>query len=200
MEESYRTEPGKENVPGAGGTYTYRVKGVKPGNADFYMAYARSWEDEVPLEARHYRLFVDSDLKITLIDEGSVDPSLIGKPVDDPDHRQASDSSEQKDDVLEISLDGNPTTGFVWTAEADPEWVVEIDESYESDSNDMALSGVGGTYTYLVTGSEPGEATLTFTYARPWESVEPWRTEQYTILVGDDLSITVLDHQSLPAK
>ena len=191
IEESYQTEPGKENMPGAGGTYTYRVKGLKPGNVHFYLGYTRSWEDERAIDMRSYCLFVDSDLKITVIGEGQVDPEIM--------EQMGIFVGYQRIGELEIELDGNPTTGYVWTVEADPEWAVEIEETYESDSTDEMLSGVGGTYTYYVTGVEPGEVTLTFTYARPWESVQPWQKETYRLLVNDDLTITVLDHESIAA-
>lgn len=201
IEESYQTEPGKENMPGAGGTYTYHVKGVKPGKVEFFMAYARSWEKEVPLEAWHYSLFVDSDLKITVISEGQVDPERLVKMSSISSFLRVGESPEgEKEDGLEIKLSGNPTTGFVWTVEEDAEGIVEIEENYASDSNDETLSGVGGTYTYRITGVTPGEVTLTFTYARPWESVEPWQTEQYTLEVGEDLKIIVIDHKSSTAE
>ena len=199
IEESYQTEPGKENMPGAGGTYTYRVKGLKPGNVDFYMAYARSWENELPLEVRYYRLFVDSDLKITVIEESRVDPKTAWEKDCFQDIRGGSQPAEGED-ALKISLDGNPTTGYVWTEEADPEWAVEIEESYEADSTDEMLDGVGGTYTYYITGAEPGEVTLTFTYARPWESVQPLQKETYGLFVDDDLKITVISHESTTAE
>ena len=107
------------------------------------------------------------------------------------------DLSGGKEDYVEITLDGNPTTGFVWTVEDDPEGRVSITETYQTEPGKEMMSGAGGTYTYRIVGEKPGNVTLTFTYARPWESVQPWQKEIYKLFVDKDLNVTVIDRESV---
>lgn len=84
--------------------------------------------------------------------------------------------------ILEISLEGNPTTGFNWE-------VSEIDESvikqsgeaeYKSESD---LLGAGGTITYTFEAVQPGSSTIKLIYHRPWEKdVAP--EKEYSVTVN----------------
>ena len=63
----YYIEP-EISLPGAGGVYEMRVKGVKPGNAKIKLEYKRGWE-ELPIGTLEYSFYVENDLGVTLIDK-----------------------------------------------------------------------------------------------------------------------------------
>jgi inhibitor of cysteine peptidase len=72
---------------------------------------------------------------------------------------------------MEISLKGNPTTGFEWRMVELKSEVVKADGKgeYVPDKNDPPRVGSGGTYVFKFTAAKPGKATLKFEYLRPWE-------------------------------
>lgn len=61
-----------------------------------------------------------------------------------------------------LSLEENPTTGFMWKADADSE-EVKITSSYESDGDAV---GQGGQRTFIFTAESPGQAAVTLEYRR----------------------------------
>ncbi|HAL63915.1 MAG TPA: hypothetical protein DCO93_05665 [Clostridiales bacterium] len=56
------------NLPGTGGVYELRVKGVRPGNANIRLEYKRDFE-ESPIETLEYSFYVENDLGVTLINK-----------------------------------------------------------------------------------------------------------------------------------
>lgn len=86
-----------------------------------------------------------------------------------------------------LRFDANPSTGYTWVCEVEPEGVVEIQkEWYRARPTLFPVTGSGGTYTYIIVPVADGNATLTFYYMRPWEGPES-ATEilQYQFLVVD---------------
>jgi len=88
--------------------------------------------------------------------------------------------------VLEVTLESNPTTGYAWE-------VTEVDEAVLSQKGEAAFQqapkedeqmvGVGGTETFRF-ASATGETTLTLVYHRPWEKdVEPLETFMVQVVV-----------------
>lgn len=73
---------------------------------------------------------------------------------------------------LEISLPGNPTTGYSWTVEsaAAPQLRMSGEPTYVPESTDTTLVGGGGTYTFSFQGEESGSARLELAYHRTWET------------------------------
>jgi inhibitor of cysteine peptidase len=76
---------------------------------------------------------------------------------------------------MEISLKGNPTTGFEWRMVAFKSEVVKADGKgdYVPDKNDPPRVGSGGTFVFKFIAAKPGKATLKFEYLRPWEKDKP---------------------------
>ncbi len=86
-------------------------------------------------------------------------------------------------DMLELTLEGNPTTGFNWEVEALDEAVLEQegDPVLEPES-DMIGAPSAMTFRFKAVGT--GQTTLTMSYCRPWEEgVEPVRTYRVEITV-----------------
>ena len=78
----------------------------------------------------------------------------------------------QKDPVY-LYFDANPSTGYTWVCEMDPEGIVKIDREYFTQPPaDDPIAGAPGTYTYVIVPVADGETTLTFYYMRTWEGQE----------------------------
>jgi inhibitor of cysteine peptidase len=82
---------------------------------------------------------------------------------------------------LEITLAGNPTTGYSWeAASVDTNILKQVGErKYQRDSN---LIGAGGKFTFSFDAIAPGKTALQLTYRRPWEKNVP-PAKKYEIIV-----------------
>ncbi len=92
-----------------------------------------------------------------------------------------------KGSLVEIRLEGNPTTGYAWArgAETENDLVLKaLDESGYTPSK-PALTGSGGTFVFKYMAANPGVARLVFGYARSWEHVPPLKTWTVTVKVND---------------
>jgi inhibitor of cysteine peptidase len=84
-----------------------------------------------------------------------------------------------------ISLESNPTTGFGWHVPFVDEGVltqvgeVEFTQGEEAEG----LVGAGGIETLTFEAVAKGTTTLTLTYDRSWESVDPEQTFTLTIVI-----------------
>ena len=95
----------------------------------------------------------DADvIKLTLAEDGKTIKAATGKK-------------------MEISLKGNPTTGFEWRMAELKSEVVKTDGKgeYVPDKNNPPRVGSGGTFVFKFIAAKPGKATLKFEYLRPWE-------------------------------
>ena len=88
-------------------------------------------------------------------------------------------------DVVTVSLDSNPTTGYSWQ-------VIEIDNTvliqdgdpeYKQDAGSAGLVGAGGTETFRFKATGSGETSLKLGYRRPWENVPPIENFSVKIVV-----------------
>ena len=88
-------------------------------------------------------------------------------------------------ETLNLTLAGNPTTGFLWELAAiDPEILAADKEpSYAANSS---LTGAGGKFTFRFTPRKTGKTAVRLIYRRPWE-------RNVTPLQGCELTVTVLD-------
>jgi len=84
------------------------------------------------------------------------------------------------DQVLEISLEGNPTTGYTWEIAGDG--VVElVDRSHRPTSD---AEGSPGVTTLVFEPTTAGTGDLVLIYHRSWEEdVEPLETRTITVTV-----------------
>ena len=80
-----------------------------------------------------------------------------------------------------VTLKGNPTTGYSWHYTIDDDSIIKLDS--ESSVPDSGLMGAGSTFTWNFKALKPGETKITFHYYRPWESLPPQQTEEFTIKV-----------------
>lgn len=73
---------------------------------------------------------------------------------------------------LEVTLEGNPTTGYVWVVEQVDASILSVQGDYQFKS-DSTLIGSGGRLIYTFRAAERGETRLTLVYRRPWEQRSP---------------------------
>lgn len=78
----------------------------------------------------------------------------------------------KRGDRLEVSLAGNPTTGYQWEAAADSSaWLKQVGQpEFKADSS---LLGAGGVVTLRFEATQAGEAALKLIYHRSFEKDTP---------------------------
>ncbi len=94
--------------------------------------------------------------------------------------------------ITNISIEGNPTTGYQWSAVVENPNVaslVSVEYIVDDYEGDTMPAGLGGTYFFCFRAVGEGETTVNFSYARSWED-EAIETEQLRLIVDKDLSIT----------
>ncbi len=122
-----------------------------------------------------------------------------------------------------ILLDSNLTTGFSWMADFDNEFIKLNSQEFvsadagtttdtEATSTDETATtteqGTGGEMIvdqgdqekFEFTALKAGNTDITFTYSKPWESVQPLETIIYQIIITDDSDNTDDTESSEPPE
>ncbi|HJJ28211.1 MAG TPA: protease inhibitor I42 family protein [Methanocorpusculum sp.] len=71
-----------------------------------------------------------------------------------------------------VSVNGNPTTGYVWAAsqkEGDNAGLNISEPVYKQNDAEEGMAGVPGVYTWTITADTPGAYYFTAFYQRSWE-------------------------------
>lgn len=97
-----------------------------------------------------------------------------------------------------VILSANPTTGYTWAVEIADDTVVSVtDDGIAPDSEE--LTGAGGMQRFELVGKAQGYTTVTFVYARSWETEEePVYKLVYDLSVDADLKVTVAATTFIP--
>lgn len=76
---------------------------------------------------------------------------------------------------VEITLKGNPTTGYVWSvAGLSSNTVEQVGEiEYRRDAAGKGMVGVGGVFVATFKAVKPGKTMVRMEYRRPWEKDVP---------------------------
>lgn len=70
---------------------------------------------------------------------------------------------------ITIELQSNPSTGYSWNwSQEGTGSLALVEDTFERSSS--PLVGAPGKQVFVFSGDDPGSVTLTFTYARPWET------------------------------
>ena len=77
--------------------------------------------------------------------------------------------------VVEVSLKGNPTTGYSWQlAKLEGDAVEQVGKiEFQSRPHPPGMVGVGGAFGATFKAAKPGKSIVTLHYARPWEKGKP---------------------------
>jgi len=97
-----------------------------------------------------------------------------------------------------VTFDANPSTGYTWVCDMEPEGVVAVKKEYYVPAPvPPGTVGSGGTYTFVLVPAADGETELTFLYLRTWEEPPvPVQTARYTATVENG----VLHLEEAPAE
>jgi inhibitor of cysteine peptidase len=117
-------------------------------------------------------------------------PILSGKMANVSLDATADGSTQQlnKGEVLSITLESNPSTGYGWFATiSSPTVLVQMGEPQylePTSSSGSPLPGATGTQTFNFQATETGSTTLTLDYKRGWETnVTPEKSITITVEV-----------------
>ena len=72
-------------------------------------------------------------------------------------------------DEWSVSLNENPSTGFLWTMTVKGNETAEITEYYTEGENDESIVGKPGIRTWKIKAIKTGMLELHFIYSRPWD-------------------------------
>ena len=103
-----------------------------------------------------------------------------------------------KGQCLTLTVKSNPTTGYLWLAEQDPE-LFDIREYYVAEAHEAPISGAGGWQTFILTPKLPGTAELRLTYQRAWEPREDDPQFACSFRISEDLAIEMTENGSAEA-
>lgn len=100
--------------------------------------------------------------------------------------------SEVEGDKLTITLEENPTTGYVWALKIGTENVVALEsDEYIPTQTSTNMVGAGGNHVWIFKGVSAGETVLTFKYYRPWEKEDTAiETRVFTVIVSEEGEIS----------
>jgi inhibitor of cysteine peptidase len=70
---------------------------------------------------------------------------------------------------VEVTLPENPTTGFQWALEPNPDQILKLEGSTYVPPAPQTKPGGGGTQIFSFSGQTPGTATLQFKLWREWQ-------------------------------
>ncbi len=88
-------------------------------------------------------------------------------------------------DTIEVTLEGNATTGFSWQlVDLDPT-VITTEGAAVYETKDTELVGAGGAWTWTLVAQQPGECVVRFVYHRSWEDDQPEASFSFTANVSE---------------
>ena len=101
----------------------------------------------------------------------------------------AEPEAEHSPNAVDLYFPANPTTGYEWSYELENPEVVELEGKYFPDGF-SGLIGSGGSQWYRIRGLSEGVTSVTFRYARSWES-EAIDTYLYRIQVDEKGNVLI---------
>ena len=79
--------------------------------------------------------------------------------------------SADREFIILIALESNPTTGYSWEASYDETMLELVEETYElGEYAEQGVVGAGGTELFRFRALESGEIEITMVYKRSWEA------------------------------
>lgn len=97
-----------------------------------------------------------------------------------------SSLSMKPGETLLLSIDGNPTTGYIWEIESVDKNILQPagEPDYSTDIKlKPGMTGVGGTYKFKFTAVNPGTTDLKLKYWRTFEPENP-PIETFEVIVN----------------
>ena len=86
------------------------------------------------------------------------------------DPEETIDISPDREFIILIALESNPTTGYSWEASYDETMLELVEETYElGEYAEQGVLGAGGTELFRFKALVSGEVEITMVYKRAWE-------------------------------
>ncbi len=86
------------------------------------------------------------------------------------DPEETIDISPDREFIILIALESNPTTGYSWEASYDETMLELVEETYELGAYaEQGVVGAGGTELFRFKALVSGEVEITMVYKRAWE-------------------------------
>ena len=93
----------------------------------------------------------------------------------------------EKGQILVVTLESNPSTGYRWELIENNESVLEQigqSEYKPAETSEPPIVGAGGWEIFRFKAVSTGRVTLLFCYRRPWEDAEPLKTFYIQVIVN----------------
>ena len=103
-------------------------------------------------------------------------PTVLHPGVYFPRMEDKVTASADVNSIYRWEIESNPTTGYSWFLVSDEGLKVETEFITKSD-----LCGAPGIQVFMISSSKKGTFELTAEYKRPWEKVDPVKTEKLII-------------------
>ena len=181
--------PPADPMPGAPGHYSAAFRALLPNaQTTLSLNYARSWEGEA-VETLYLLITTDEDRCLS----AAVTESTIFAP-DDPSEDEPLPTLEADEGLLTVRLEGNPSTGYEWTAEIGDEAVLKpLGVTCLPDETEEPVDGAGCLYEFRFEALAPNSTTaLSFRYARSWEN-EPIDQLNFIVFTDAESNINITD-------
>jgi inhibitor of cysteine peptidase len=78
-----------------------------------------------------------------------------------------------------IALAGNPTTGYTWQPDADPDYLDLLGQEFERGGPGV---GAGGQEVFTFRAVDRGTTEVAFNYQRPWDIVAR-DTKRFSVVI-----------------
>ncbi len=150
--------PEGENIVGGAGKEVWTFKGLKNGETTLRLIYWQSWEGEESI-TDEFTLHVTVGTSVRTYTEED----------------NNSDVSIEIDEIFDISLASNPSTGYKWDIKECDYSVLELVDHkfvYPEDTDDEPIPGTPGQQNWTFKGLKDGETTLRLVYWLSWEGEE----------------------------
>jgi inhibitor of cysteine peptidase len=67
-----------------------------------------------------------------------------------------------------ITLPSNPTTGFSWWTQFDPQYMSLVNDTFAANTTSPGMTGVPGTQVFTFEARKAGDTHVTLLLLRPW--------------------------------
>lgn len=101
---------------------------------------------------------------------------------------------------IDLRLECNSSTGYTWQAVSSDEEIAYVQDLGVTPQEDSELVGTPATAAFRICGAAAGEAEITFTYSRPWESVQPLIRFTVPVTVDGGLNVITGSEIALPRE
>jgi predicted secreted protein len=178
-----------EQLMGAAGTEVWTFKALESGETTIYVEYSQPWDGgekqewtfslAVEIEGEEDEEEDEDDDEDKLEGGGGAGLGIPCSAFQEENHI-SEDMEVRVNDVIEISLCSNPSTGFQWSEQAqigDPAILEQTGHEYIEPGS--AQPGAPGREVWTFRALQEGETNIYWEYSQPWDggTKQEWTLE-----------------------